>query len=157
MVKEAQDVIGRYRPSSDSLRTYEPIGSPLEGHLMSKEYRTKMTDWMVEVCSSFKCSPRTYFLSVALFDRYLAAAGRKGAKLTNKDVHPIGVTSIYMASKFEDVFPLHSKVVSEKIAHGAMTSEDIVAKEREFLELFGYQLDVVTEFDFFETYMEKIA
>lgn len=124
---------------------------------MSKEYRTKMTDWMVEVCSSFKCSPRTYFLSVALFDRYLAAAGKSGIRLTNKDVHPIGVATIYMASKFEDVFPLHSKVVSEKIAHGAMSSEDIVGKERQFLELFGYQLDHVTQFDFFETYMEKIA
>ena len=42
-------------------------------------------------------------------------------KLTNKDVHPVGVISMYIASKFEDTFPLHSKVVSEKIAHGTMS------------------------------------
>ena len=43
---------------------------------------------------------------------------------------------MYMASKYEDVFPLHSRIVSEKIAHGAMTHKDIIKKEREILNLF---------------------
>ena len=44
-----------------------------------------------------------------------------GIVLQNKDVHAIGVTSMYLASKYEDIYPLHSKVVSQKIAHGAIT------------------------------------
>ena len=47
--------------------------SPLAKHKISKEYRTKMVDWMVEVTTSFKCTQRTYFLAVALFDEYLRA------------------------------------------------------------------------------------
>ena len=47
--------------------------SPLCKHKISKEYRTKMVDWMVEVTTSFKCTVRTYFLAVALFDEYLRA------------------------------------------------------------------------------------
>jgi len=43
----------------------------LDGHAISKEYRTKMVDWMVEVCTSFRCSDRTWFLAVELFDRFL--------------------------------------------------------------------------------------
>ena len=43
--------------------TMAPVTVPIEKHEVSKEYRTKMTDWMVEVCTSFKCSARTYFLS----------------------------------------------------------------------------------------------
>ena len=40
---------------------------------------------------------------------------------------------MYLASKYEDVLPLNSKVVSEKIAHGIITPKMIVDKEREFL------------------------
>lgn len=45
--------------------------SPLAHHDISWDYRTKMVDWMVEVCHSFKTSERAYFLSVALFDAAL--------------------------------------------------------------------------------------
>lgn len=61
--------------------------SPIEGSEVTKEYRTKMMDWMVEVCTSFKCSPRTYFLSCAIFDKYLAKILLSGTVLNNKDVH----------------------------------------------------------------------
>jgi len=47
---------------------------PLLGHDITKEYRCKMVDWMIEVTSSFKCDPRTYFLAVTIFDKYLVAS-----------------------------------------------------------------------------------
>jgi len=60
--------------------------SPLDSHNISKEYRTKMVDWMVEVTTSFKCTTRTYFLAVAIFDTYLRL--QQGKKvLENSDVH----------------------------------------------------------------------
>lgn len=63
---------------------------------------------------------------------------------------------MYLASKFEDVFPLHSKIVSEKIAHGTMTPKQIVNEEQRYLKMFGYSVDFVTLFDFHETYRAKI-
>jgi hypothetical protein len=79
-----------------------------------------MVDWMVEVTTSFKCTIRTYFLAVAIFDSYLRA--QQGVKvLENSDVHKIGIGAMYLASKYEDIYPLHSKVVSEKISHGAFS------------------------------------
>ena len=96
--------------------------SPLATHNISKEYRTKMVDWMVEVTTSFKCTTRTYFLAVAIFDNYLR--GMQGKKvMENSDVHLVGVGCMYLASKYEDIYPLHSKVVSEKISHGAFTQK----------------------------------
>jgi len=111
---------------------------------------------MIEVTTSFKCCPRTYFLAVRIFDKYLVAKQRAGVVLENKDVHKIGVISMYVASKFEDVFPLHSKIVSEKIAHGTITQKEIVAIEQEFLHLFDYQVDFATHFDFHQTFSDKI-
>ena len=85
-----------------------------------------MVDWMIEVCSSFRCTQRAYFLSIKLFDQYLLKISTTGIVLQNKDVHAIGVTSMYLASKYEDIYPLHSKVVSQKIAHGAITPQELI-------------------------------
>lgn len=96
-----------------------------------------MVDWMVEVCTSFKCSARTYFLAVKLFDNYLRfQQGRK--VIDNSEIHGVGVTAMYLASKFEDIYPLHSRVVAEKISHNAFSQKTILQKEEEFLRLFEF-------------------
>ena len=59
----------------------------LEGHEVTKEYRTKMADWMIEVTTSFKCCPRTYFVAMAIFDKYLIASHQFGTVHLNKDIH----------------------------------------------------------------------
>lgn len=85
-----------------------------------------MTDWMVEVCTSFRCHPRTYFLSVTIMDRFLQSSLHNGIIRGNQEIHLMGVVSMYLASKYEDNFPIHSKVVAEKIAHGALTQAQIL-------------------------------
>lgn len=52
--------------------------------------------------------------------------------------------------------PLHSKVVSEKIAHGAISPAQITQKELEFLRMLDFQLDLATPFDFWQTYTDKL-
>lgn len=129
--------------------------SPLAKHKISKEYRTKMVDWMVEVTHSFKCTVRTYFLAVALFDEYLRA--KQGVVvMENSDVHGVGVAAMYLASKYEDIYPLHSRVVSEKISHNAFSQKAILKREEEFLKLFSFQFDFVTPYDIFQTYMALV-
>ena len=59
-------------------KSSEPVPNPIAGHEVTREYRTKMTDWMVEVCTSFKCSSRTYFLAVEIFDKYLMKLRHQG-------------------------------------------------------------------------------
>ena len=130
-------------------------GNPLDTHNVSKEYRTKMVDWMVEVTTSFKCTVRTYFLAVALFDNFMR--GQKGKKvLENSDVHLLGVGTMYLSSKYEDIYPLHSKVVSEKISHGAFTQKQILGREEEFLKLFDFEMDFITPYDLHQTYAHLI-
>ena len=129
--------------------------SPLEQHNISKEYRTKMVDWMVEVTTSFKCTTRTYFLAVAIFDNYLRCKQGETV-LENSDVHQVGVGTMYLASKYEDIYPLHSKVVSEKISHGAFTQKQILGRETEFLKLFEFEMDFITPYDIHQTYVHII-
>ena len=69
------------------------------------------------------------------------------------DIHPVGVVSLYLASKFEDLYPLSSKVVGQRIAHGVISHQDIIDKEREFLTLFGFDLNMTTCLDFHQAFI----
>ena len=76
--------------------------------------------------------------------------------LENSDVHLVGVGTMYLASKYEDIYPLHSKVVSEKISHGAFSQKQILARETEFLKLFDFEMDFITAYDIHQTYVHLI-
>jgi predicted lipoprotein len=102
-----------------------------------------MLDWLVEVTTVYKCRDRTYFLAVQLFDNYL----RTTESLTNKDVHLIGITSLFLASKYEDLSPLSCQLISDKISHNVHSNKDILASHERMLFAFDFNLDVVTYYD----------
>ena len=58
--------------------------------------------------------------------------------MENSEIHGVGVTAMYLASKFEDIYPLHSRVVAEKISHNAFSQKDIMRREEEFLRIFEF-------------------
>lgn len=106
-----------------------------------------MVDWMIEVCTSFSCTDRTWFLSVAFFDKYIYL--NKGKKiLRNSDVHQIGITSMYLATKYEDVYPFSSFIAYERISHKAVPQKEILKQEGDFLRMLEFDLELVTPFDF---------
>lgn len=45
---------------------------------------------------------------------------------------------MYLASKYEDIYPLHSKIVANKIAHGALAQKEVLQAEDDYLRLFGF-------------------
>lgn len=109
-----------------------------------------MLDWLVEVTSAFKCRERTYFLCAGLFDNFLS---KFPEKLENKDVHGIGITCLYLGSKYEDVFPLTSDVISDKVTHGAFSQSNIKTREMIMLQTLNFEIDLVTHFDFLTEFL----
>jgi hypothetical protein len=73
-----------------------------------------MIDWMIEVLTNFKCDDQTFFLAVSMMDRYFK---KKPETQEISNLHIIGVTCMFIASKYEDIYPLKMKMVFEKIAH----------------------------------------
>lgn len=78
---------------------------------------------MIEVLSSFGCTSNTFFVSVDIMDTYLSLTKNT---LETKDIHLIGVTSMLMASKLEEVVPFKVSTAVEKMAHGKLSAEDVV-------------------------------
>lgn len=92
---------------------------------------------MIEVLSSFNCAPNTFFVSVDIMDGFLLRATRK---LETKDVHLIGVTSMLISSKMEEIIPFKVVTVIEKMTHGKLKPKEIVDCELEILQSFSFEL-----------------
>lgn len=82
------------------LEEYHLTGACLEKHQITASLRARMVDWMIEVLTNFKCDDQTFFLSVSLLDRYLK---NQPQTLQINDLHLMGVTCMYIGSKYEDI------------------------------------------------------
>ena len=83
-------------------------------HKISPEIRTKMVDWMIEVISVYKSETETLFLSVAIMDLFI---NRWPNTIRSDEIHIIGMTSMFIASKFEDLLPIRMSSLVSKIGH----------------------------------------
>jgi hypothetical protein len=86
----------------------------LARHGIPAHMRAKMVDWMIEVISSYKFSEQTFFSAVRLMDSFFM---KSEARLEVTDLHLVGVASMFIASKFEEIYPFKLRIIYEKIAH----------------------------------------
>ncbi len=77
-----------------------------------------MVDWMIEVLSSFKCEQNTFFISLDILDEFLTKSKKK---IDYKQIHILGVTSMLIASKIEEIVPFKVKTIVNKMVHNTMT------------------------------------
>lgn len=62
-------------------------------------------------------------------------------------LHIIGVDSMFIATKMEEVFPLKTKTVYEKIAHKKIPVSELIEMERKICEALNFSLTTATFFD----------
>ena len=122
----------------------------LQNHKITSSVRTKMIDWMIEVCSIINYVDETFFLSVNILDIFL----QKTKKIyDNSDIHLIGMTSIFTASKFQEIYPQSLKVFSHRVGHDMFTLDQIKSMESQILTEIGMETLVSTSvYDFMKTY-----
>jgi hypothetical protein len=87
-------------------------------HRINAEIRSKMVDWMIEVLSVYKSETETFFLAVHIMDTFIANCNYI---LKSEEVHLIGVTSMFIATKFEDIIPIRISSFINKISHGVFS------------------------------------
>ena len=112
--------------------------------------RTKMIDWMIEVLSVFDSTEETFFLSVNIFDLFL---WKTQSIFKNENVHLIGVASMFIASKFQEIYPITLKQFVHKIGHDQFKATEIKKMECKILKDIKPECLVSTSiYDFSKTY-----
>jgi cyclin B len=72
--------------------------------------RTILIDWLVQVHLKFKLLSETLFMTVSLIDRFLDKE-----RVTRDQLQLVGVAALFIASKYEEIYPPHTRVTSKKI------------------------------------------
>ncbi|CAD8141600.1 unnamed protein product [Paramecium pentaurelia] len=131
------------------LKEQEKKSTPLEwlkNHSIPNNLRAKMIDWMVEVLCSYKCTDQTFFVAVRTMDFYFSKCEKQ---LEVSDLHLCGVTSMFIAAKYEEIHPMKLSVVYEKIAHKKLSTDQIKKKESDILQTIGFDLVGGTLYDMY--------
>ena len=117
--------------------------------------RSQMLDWMVEVLSNLsrQFSEATFFRSALIMDLFLKSSR---SCLTDSHLHLIGLTSMYIGSKYEDVQPIRINELSRDAAFGKFTNAQIREKEMLILQVIKYQTSLKTPLEVLDFFMFKI-
>lgn len=150
--QELQSDIDKYLRQKEIEPRFNTENS-LEIHQVTPALRARMIDWMIEVLTNFKCNDLTFFLAVSLQDRYFK---RSQEPKHISDLHAIGVTCMFMASKFEDIYPLKMVTVHEKIAHKKIEVAAINKLEIDILKTLNYDVVVPTVLDFLKVFLVDV-
>lgn len=120
-------------------------------HQMTVKMRKKMIDWMVEVFCTYDCSYTTMFTAVQIYDSFLNLFK---VQLSDKDVHLIGCTAMFMASKYQDIRMIDLRRLTENIAHGNFSEIDIERCETVILDTIGFErLAFACPIDYINTFI----
>ncbi|CAD8117126.1 unnamed protein product [Paramecium sonneborni] len=123
------------------------LGDCLENQKISHQLRAKMIDWMIEVLGNYSetTSDATFFRSVAIMDYYLQ---KSITQYSDNHLHLIGITSMFIATKLEDIhhIPLQDFVV--RVSHNKYTASKIKAMEQTILETLNFEITFPTSLDF---------
>jgi len=123
----------------------------LTRHTISELSRAKMVDWMFEVLTTFQMSEQSFFLAVQYMDRFLEKTPRI---VSQSDVHLLGITSMFIACKYEDIIPIHIKAMVTKVSHNRLSAAQIYAQEREIVSTLRFKMSSVpTSLEFLTAYL----
>jgi cyclin-A len=105
---------------------------------VTSEMRAVLVDWLVEVAEEYKLVTETLYLTVAYLDRFLSAR-----RIDPPQLQLLGVTSMCIAAKFEEIFPPPVEKFSE-ITDNGCTVQDIVDAEIQMLGVLDFHLAMPT-------------
>ena len=120
----------------------------MNNHLdINKKMRKILINWLIEVHLKFKLKPNTLFLSINLIDNFLS----KINNLNRKFLQLVGISSLLIASKYEEIFPPKTNDFIF-ICDYAYNKNELLHMENLILNSIDFNINFPTIFNFFEIY-----
>jgi len=123
----------------------QPTGDCLDRQTeLNAQMRGILVDWLVDVAVNYKLGSRTLFLTVRLLDQYLELR-----PVPRKQLQLVGVTAMFVASKFEELFPPSVQDLVY-ITADAFTQDELISMEIQFLSALEFRVSTPTAAHFFD-------
>ena len=150
MVEEYFDDIYKY------LKTIENSDLPKENYMnivqndITEKMRKILLDWLIDVHYKFNLLSETLFLTINIIDRYLSKKS-----INRKYFQLLGVTSMFISSKYEDIYPPEIKDFIF-MTDNAYTREELMSMENDILDKIQFNMTYPTSFRFLEIFKKII-
>lgn len=118
---------------------------------LNRTMRSWLIDWFVEVHIKYKLKAETLYLTVNLLDRYLEVQA-----VRHQELQLIGVTVMFIASKFEEIYPPEVKDFVY-ICNEGWSKEEILDAEVRILTRLQFVLCAPTFGHFLDRYAHVIG
>jgi uncharacterized protein YggL (DUF469 family) len=92
-------------------------------------------------------------MAINIMDRFFEA---RDDPITASELHKIGVTSMFIASKYEDYHPIKMKVVHERITHKKISIDEIKECELKIMVTLKYEIPVPNVLEFMKVLMQQV-
>ncbi|XP_039685593.1 putative cyclin-B3-1 isoform X2 [Medicago truncatula] len=140
-VSEYIDAIYQYywvtEAHSQALSNYMSIQTEITPHM-----RGVLVNWLIEVHFKYDLMPETLYLTVTLLDQYLSQVHIK-----TSDMQLVGLTSLLLASKYEDFWhPRVKDLIS--ISAESYTRDQMLGMEKLILRKLKFRLNAPTPYVF---------
>ena len=111
---------------------------------VNKRMRLVLFNWLLQVHRKYDLKNRTFFLACNIFDRFIATK-----QVRRGELQLIGLTSLLIASKYEDIYPPEIDQLCQLTEH-FFNKEQILAQESEILSRLSFNLVFVASLDMME-------
>lgn len=113
---------------------------------INEKMREILIDWMEDVNVKFRLLSETLFMAVNLLDRYLSL------NLIARDkLQLLGITTLFIASKYEEIYPPHIKEYI-RVCDKAFTEEELIEMEAGVINSLKFKLTSSSSLRFIERY-----
>ena len=140
---------------------YTELKSCEEKYLPDPNYMTKqkdinhkmravLIDWLIDVHLRYKMVPQTIYISVNLIDRFLSKN-----ETTRPKLQLVGVTSMFIASKYEEIYPPDLKdfvYITDK----AYVKSQVLDMESKMLSSLNFDITFPTQWSFLQIFRKKL-
>ncbi|XP_033951946.1 G2/mitotic-specific cyclin-B1-like [Pseudochaenichthys georgianus] len=106
----------------------------LQGQEVTGNMRAILVDWLVQVSLKFRLLQETMYLTVGIIDRFL-----QDNPVPKKQLQLVGVTAMFLASKYEEMYPPEISDFAY-VTDKAYTTAEIRDMEMAILRVLKFQL-----------------
>ncbi|CAM2714195.1 unnamed protein product [Rotaria socialis] len=141
-----------YRQSIfEHLKSVEHIYAPKANFMeyqsdINPAMRTILIDWLIEVTDEYKLNDETLFLCVQYVDRFLSTVN-----VTRSKLQLLGTTSMYVASKYEEMYPPALEEFSF-ITDNTYETKHILRMEQIIMKMLNFSISGPTCYTFLQHY-----
>jgi len=108
--------------------------------------RAFLVEWIIDVQRKFRLLPETLFIAVTICDRYLSKV-----KCKKSDLHLIGVTSILISTKYEEIYPpeMHELL---SVSENKFRKSEVLVMENKILMALDFDFTQPSAYRFLERF-----